>query len=429
MAAGVGDRRVVVTGMGIVSPLGITLDDVASSLQEGKSGISFSEDHAHYGLKSQVVGRPPLSDDELKELIPRKALRFIGPNAQYMFISLERAIADAGLEEKHYAGNPRCANITGQGGTSMADIAEADEAMQKHGPWADNKWGRKMGPYRVTRTMGSASSAVLSSWFKIQGPSYSLSAACSTGAHCIGHGMEQIQLDKVDISFVGAGEEIGWEFSSMFDAMGSLSSNFNETPSKASRPLDKNGDGFVFAGGGGMLVLEELEHAKARGAKIYAELVGYGSAADGFDVLNTSGVGCERSMRIALEMADSVAGAKPVDYVNMGATGVRANDEQEAEAVKRLFAEKGYRPYVGSTKSLSGNALAAAGVHEAIYALLMINGGFLARLTNVDDPIDAAQDMNLLVEGYSGPLQRVMLNSVGFGGTNASLVFDKWTGS
>merc|ERR1712032_430304 len=238
--------------------------------------------------------------------------------------------------------------------------------------------------------------------------------------------MEQIQLNKADIAFVGAGEEIGWEFSSMFDAMGSLSSNYNEEPAKASRPLDKDSSGFVIAGGGGTLVLEELEHAKARGAKIRAELVGYGASADGSDVLLSSGIGCERSMRIAMEMADSATGEKPIDYVNMGAAGVGASDMQELKALKRIFAERGYQPYVGSTKSLSGNALAAAGVHEAIYVLLMMNREFLARSVNLDDPIDAAEGMNLLVEGYTGPLRRVMTNSVGFGGTNASLIFDMW---
>mmetsp|Transcript_72885 Transcript_72885/g.170718 ORF Transcript_72885/g.170718 Transcript_72885/m.170718 type:complete len:492 (-) Transcript_72885:4-1479(-) len=418
------DRRVVVTGMGITSCLGNTLDEVADSLKEGKSGITFSEEYEKFGIKSQVRGKPDLTEAEIKELIPRKALRFMGKNAQFAYIALQRAIDDAGLKPEEYENNERCASILGQGGTSIVDVTEsvgfvADQVK---------RWPSKVGPYRVTRTMGSTVSAVLSSSFKLQGPSFSISSACSTGAHCIGVAMEQIQMNKADMAMAGAGENECWEFTAMFDCMGALSTKRNSEPTKASRAFDKDRDGFVIAGGGGMLVLEELEHAKARGAKIYGELTGYGANSDGYDVVAPSGVGGERCMKIAMSMADRIAGEKEVGYVNTHGTSTPVGDVQELGAVNRVFTEKGYQPYVGSTKSMSGHALGAAGVHEAIYSLLMMDRGFLAQSINIDDLVDEAEGMKILTERHDGGVARVASNSFGFGGTNACLVFDKYDG-
>lgn len=416
------ERRVVVTGMGITSCLGNTLDDVAENLKNGQSGITFSEEYEKLGIKSTVRGRPCLSPEEIKELIPRKTLRFMGPNAQFAYIALDRAIQDAGLKPEEYENNERCASILGQGGTSIRDITEscgfvADQVK---------RWPSKVGPYRVTRTMGSTVSAVLSSAFKLQGPSFSISSACSTGAHCIGVGMEQIQLNKADMAVAGAGENECWEFTAMFDCMGALSTKRNEDPTKASRAFDKDRDGFVIAGGGGMVILEELEHAKARGAKIYAELTGYGANSDGYDVVAPSGVGGEKCMKIALAMADEIGGQKEVDYVNTHGTSTPIGDVQELGAVKRVFEDRGYQPFVGSTKSMSGHALGAAGVHEAIYSLLMMQEGFLAQSINIENLVDEAEGMKILTERHDGGVARVASNSFGFGGTNACLVFDKY---
>lgn len=423
MQAVAGQRRVVVTGMGITSCLGNTLDDVSDSLREAKSGIAFSEEYAKLGIRSTICGRPNLTKEEIKELIPRKSLRFMGENAQYAYIALQRAFEDAKLPAEAYENNLRCASIIGQGGTSISDVVEAT------GYVADQvkRWASKVGPYRVTRTMGSTVSAVLSSYFKLQGPSFSISSACSTGSHCIGVGMEQIQLDKADMVVAGAGECESWEFTAMFDCMGALSTKRNDDPTKASRAFDKNRDGFVIAGGGGMLVLEELEHAKARGANIYAELVGYAANADGYDVVAPSGVGGENCMKLALAMADKIGGEKQVDYVNTHGTSTPVGDVQELAAIKRVFDEKGYQPFVGSTKSLSGHALGAAGVHEAIYTLLMADRGFLAESANIEDLVDEAEGMKILTKRHDGKVQRLMSNSFGFGGTNACLVFDRWT--
>jgi len=419
-----GERRVVVTGMGITSSLGSTLDEVAESLSEARSGIVFAEDYANYGIKSQVCGRPKITQEFLKEFIPRKAMRFMGPNAQYAYYALQNAIDDAALKPEEYEGNVRCASILGQGGTSIKDVTEAVDAIKAQ----HKRWPSKVGPYRVTRTMGSTVSAVLSSAFKLQGPSYSISSACSTGAHCIGVGMEQIQLNKVDMALVGAGENECWEFTAMFDCMGALSTKRNDDPTRASRAFDKTRDGFVISGGGGMLVLEELERARARGARIYAELVGYAANADGYDVVAPSGVGGERCMNLAIDMANQIGGERQIDYINTHGTSTPVGDIQELAAVKRVFAEQGYQPFVGSTKSLSGHALGAAGVHEAIYSLLMADRGFLAESANIEDMVDEADGMNILRQKHQGPIHRVMSNSFGFGGTNACLVFDKWTG-
>jgi len=423
LRAGLGDRRVVVTGMGITSCLGNTLDDVADSLQNSKSGIKFSEEYAKFGIKSQVCGRPDLTAADMKELIPRKSLRFMGPNAQFAYIALDRAIQDAGLEVDDYQGNPRCASILGQGGTSIRDVTEAVAAVESQ----VKRWPSKVGPYRVTRTMGSTVSAVLSSAFQLQGPSFSISSACSTGAHCIGVGMEQIQLNKADMALVGAGENECWEFTAMFDCMGALSTKRNDDPTKASRAFDKDRDGFVIAGGGGMVVLEELQHAKERGARIYGELVGYAANADGYDVVAPSGVGGENCMKLAMAMANNIGGEKPIDYINTHGTSTPVGDVQELGAVKRVFEPLGYSPFVGSTKSLSGHALGAAGIHEAIYCLLMANRGFLAESANIEDLVEEGEGLKILREKHEGQVQRVMSNSFGFGGTNACLVFDRWT--
>jgi len=408
--------------MGIVSCLGNTLDDVKSSLHTCSSGITFSDECAELGIKSQVRGKPDLDDADFKELIPKSSLRFCGTNAKYAYVAMDRAIEHSGLEPEAYQDNPRVAAIIGQGGTSIPDIVETVDAVSNQ----VKRWKNKVGPFRVTRSMGSTCSAVLATAFKVQGPSFSISSACSTGAHCIGTGFEQIQLGKSDIAFCGAGENVSWEFTSMFDCMGALSTTYNESPSTASRPFDKTRDGFVIAGGGGVVILEELEHAKARGAKIYAELVGYGANSDGYDMVAPSGVGGQRCMEIALSEAERIGGAKPVEYINTHGTSTPVGDVMELGAIKNLFEEKGYKPYVGSTKSLSGHALGAAGVHEAIYTLLMMNNDFMAESANINELVEEAEDMNILTERKDGEFHRAMSNSFGFGGTNCALVFDKY---
>jgi 3-oxoacyl-(acyl-carrier-protein) synthase len=411
-----GGRRVVVTGMGIVSCLGNTLEDVADSLKTASPGITYNEKYEQIGMKSHICGRPDIDTDEY---IDRKQGRFMGLNARYAYIAMSKAIEDAGLTTDMMA-SPRVAGILGQGGTSVADLAETLDAVAA-------KKLRRVGPYRVTRTMGSTVSAVLSTAFKLQGTSYSISSACSTGAHCIGVGMEQIQLDKSDIAFCGAGEAEDWGFSVMFDAMGALSTKYNDAPKTASRAFDVSRDGFVIAGGGGIVVLEELEHAKARGAKIYGEVVGYAANSDGYDMVAPSGEGGQRCMKLAMDMANNIGGEKDIEYVNTHGTSTPVGDTMELSAIKTVFEEKGYSPFVGSTKSLSGHALGAAGVHEAIYSLLMMKDGFLAESANINELVPEAEGMKILTERHDGDITRVMSNSFGFGGTNACLVFDKYT--
>mmetsp|Transcript_25694 Transcript_25694/g.37887 ORF Transcript_25694/g.37887 Transcript_25694/m.37887 type:complete len:475 (-) Transcript_25694:95-1519(-) len=418
-----GMRRVVVTGMGITSCLGNTLDEVKESLYNCKSGITFSDEYAELGIKSNVCGRPDLSDEDFKELIPKAALRFMGTNAKYAYIAMERAIEDAGLKPEDYEENPRVAGILGQGGTSIPDIVETVEAVQS----GAKRWKNKVGPFRVTRSMGSTVSAVLATRFKLQGPSWSISSACSTGAHCIGTGMEQIQLNKADIAFCGAGENESWEFTAMFDCMGALSTKRNDNPELASRAFDQDRDGFVIAGGGGVLVLEELEHAKARGAQIYAELVGYGANSDGYDMVAPSGVGGQRCMKLAMEQADQIGGKKKVDYINTHGTSTPVGDVMELAGVKTVFEGEGYNPHVGSTKSLSGHALGAAGVHEAIYTILMMKNEFMAESANIENLVEEAEGMSILTERKDGAFHRAMSNSFGFGGTNCALIFDKYS--
>merc|ERR1711966_96140 len=410
-----GLKRVVVTGMGITSCLGNDLDTVADNLKNAKSGIRYRQEFADFGIKSHVCGWPDLTEADYKEQIPRQTLRFMGDNAKYAYIALKNALKDAGLEEKDYQQNPEFASILGQGGTSLQDVVETADAVRSQAP----RWQNKVGPYRVTRSMGSTVSAVLSTAFKMQGPSFSISSACSTGAHCIGVGMEQIQLGKATYAACGAGENECYEFTAMFDCMGALSTKYNDTPEKASRAFDKDRDGFVIAGGGGMLILEEYEHAKARGAKIYAELVGYGANSDGYDMVAPSGEGGQRCMKMAMAMANELGGEKQVDYVNTHGTSTPVGDTMELNGIKTVFTEAGYQPYVGSTKSLSGHALGAAGVHEAIYSLLMMRDGFLAESANIKELVPEAEGMNILRKREEMPVQRVMSNSFGFGGTNA----------
>lgn len=415
-------KRAVVTGMGIVSCLGNTLEDVTKSLKDCEPGITFSEEFAELGIRSNVFGKPDLDDADFKELIPKTALRFMGTNAKYAYIAMDRAIQHSGLKPEEYQDNPRVAAIIGQGGTSIPDIVETVDAVQAGG----KRWKNKVGPFRVTRSMGSTCSAVLATAFKVQGASYSISSACSTGAHCIGTGYEQIQLGKSDIAFCGAGENVNWQFTSMFDCMGALSTSYNDSPKTASRAFDKTRDGFVIAGGGGVIVLEELEHAKARGAKIYAELVGYGANSDGYDMVAPSGVGGQRCMGLAIDEANRNAGEKEVEYINTHGTSTPVGDVMELGAIKTLFTEKGYQPNVGSTKSLSGHSLGAAGVHETIYTILMMDNDFMAESANVVDIVDEAEGMNILTARKDGAFKRAMSNSFGFGGTNCALVFDKY---
>ncbi|MEH6587624.1 MAG: beta-ketoacyl-ACP synthase I [Halioglobus sp.] len=403
-------RRVVVTGLGIVSCLGNDAEAVTKSLYEGKSGISTRQEHIDMGMRSHIAGSP---DIDTASLIDRKQRRFMGDAAAYAYISMQQAIVDSGLEDSDVS-NVRTGIIAGSGGASSASQTEAADILRDRGL-------RRVGPYRVTQTMGSTVSACLATPFKIKGVNYSISSACSTSAHCIGNAMEQIQLDKQDIVFAGGGEELHWTLSSLFDAMGALSTKYNDTPERASRAYDADRDGFVIAGGGGMLVLEELEHAKARGAKIYAELVGYGATSDGYDMVAPSGEGAVRCMQQALATVDG-----PVDYINAHGTSTPAGDIQELKAVKEVYAGSDQIPVVGSTKSLSGHSLGAAGVQEAIYSLLMQQNDFIAASANIENLDPEADGLPIARERIDNAnLQRVMSNSFGFGGTNASLVFQK----
>lgn len=402
-------RRVVITGMGVVSCLGNTLDEVSKSLREGRSGITFNPEYKELGFRSHVSAKPEI---DLAERIDRKLKRFMGNAAAYSYISMADAIADAGLEEKDVS-NVMTGIIAGSGGGSPEYQIETADLLR-------NKGVRRVGPYMVPRTMTSTVSACLATPFRIKGLNYSISSACATSAHCIGAGMEQIQMGKQDIVFAGGGEELHWGLSVMFDAMGALSTKYNDTPEKASRAYDIDRDGFVISSGGGMVVLEELEHAKARGAKIYAEVVGYGATSDGYDMVAPSGEGAERCMKMALSTVDG-----PVDYLNTHGTSTPAGDKAELGAVTNSFEQV---PAFSSTKSLSGHSLGAAGVHEAIYSLLMMRDGFLAGSANIENLDPAAEGLPVLRETEERQARRVMSNSFGFGGTNASLVFERYEG-
>ena len=405
-------RRVVVTGIGIVSSIGNNKNEVLDSLQSGRSGIRFNEEYAQMGFRSHVCG--PIEGLNLDALIDRKLRRFMGDTTAYNYVAMQEAVNDSGLTQDMIS-NPRTGLIVGSGGASTASIVQAADTAREKGV-------KKIGPYGVTKTMSSTTSAILGTAFKIKGVGYSISSACSTSAHCIGHGAELIQFGKQDIVFAGGGEEVHWTMSCLFDAMGALSSKYNETPEKASRPYDANRDGFVISGGGGLVVLEELEHAKARGAKIYAELVGYGATSDGYDMVAPSGEGAIRCMQQALSTIDT-----PVDYINAHGTSTPVGDTKELEAVRAVFGDN--IPTITSTKSVTGHALGAAGVCEAIYALLMQQAGFIAASANIDELDPQAVGVPIARERIdNAKLDTVMSNSFGFGGANATLVFRKFTG-
>ena len=401
-------KRVVVTGLGITSCLGLDAESVTESLRTGRSGIKFKQEYADMGFRSHIAGSV---DIDFKEYIDRKVLRFMGDAAAYAYISMQQAIADAGLTEDQVS-NPRTGLVMGSGGASSSNQVEAADIMRDKGL-------RRVGPYRVTQVMGSTTSACLATPFKIKGVNYSMSSACATSAHCIGNAMEQIQLGKQDIVFAGGAEEEHWTMSSLFDAMGALSTKYNDTPDKASRAYDADRDGFVIAGGGGVLVLEEYEHAKARGAKIYAELTGYGATSDGYDMVAPSGEGAIRCMQQATSTVNN-----PIDYINAHGTSTPVGDLAELGAIKAAFGDD--MPMVGSTKSLSGHSLGAAGVQEAIYSLLMMENDFIEASANVDNLDPEAEGVPIIRERKDNAgLKTIMSNSFGFGGTNACLVFEK----
>ena len=404
-------RRVVVSGLGIVSSIGNNNDEVAQSLRVGKSGITFCEEYRDRGFRSHVHGRPTI---DLDSVIDRKQRRFMGDGAAYNHIAMQEAIADSGLDDDAVS-NERTGLIMGSGGPSVRNLVlAADTARQRS--------ARKVGPFMVPRTMSSTNSATLATAFGIKGVNYSISSACATSAHCIGNAAELIQLGKQDMIFAGGGEELDWSMTVLFDAMPALSSNFNDNPEKASRAFDAKRDGFVMAGGGGVLVVEELEHAKARGAKIYAEIAGYGATSDGYDMVQPSGDGAVRCMRMAMDGLD-----QPVDYINTHGTSTPVGDVKELEALRDVFRTRNRIPAFNSTKSLTGHSLGAAGVHEAIYSLLMMERGFMCASANVDELDTAAEDMPIVLERQDDvQLNCVLSNSFGFGGTNATLVFKRY---
>ena len=401
-------NRVVVTGMGIVSSLGANKLEVLESLKSAKSGIAFSEKYKEMGLRSHVHGSIPEIDTS--EIIDRKMLRFMADAAIYNAVALDEAIKESGLSPEMIS-HERTGLIMGSGGASNQNVVESADILRERGI-------KRVGPYRVPRAMGSTTSACLSTLFKIKGINYSISSACSTSAHCIGNAMEQIQLGKQDVVFAGGGEELDWSLTMLFDAMGALSSKFNDSPSQASRAFDADRDGFVISGGGGALVLESLDHAQARGAKIIAELVGYGVTSDGHDMVAPSGEGAKRCMEIATA---SVNGA--IDYINAHGTSTPVGDVKELGAIKEVFGDN--IPLIGSTKSLSGHALGAAGVNESIYSLLMLQNNFVAESVNIENLDIEATGMPIVRETKDVKLSRVLSNSFGFGGTNACLVFEK----
>ncbi len=406
-------RRVVITGIGIVSPIGNNVTEVEDSLRAGRSGISFSEIYAENGFRSQVHGVPKI---DLAENIDKRQLRFMGPGAAFNFIAMEQAIADSGLEDGDVS-NERTGLVMGSGGPSTSNFFTAFETVKT------KKSPKRMGSFMVTRCMSSTNSACLATPFKIKGVNYSITSACSTSAHCIGNGTELIQFGKQDIVFAGGGEEIDWTLSCLFDAMGAMSSKYNDAPETASRTFDATRDGFVIAGGGGVVVLEELEHAKARGAKIYAEVTGYGATSDGHDMVAPSGEGGERSMRQAVA---TLPEGRKIDYINAHGTSTPVGDVTEVEAVRRVFG-KGSTPPMASTKSLTGHSLGATGVHEAIYSLIMMEKGFIAASANVKELDPAIEPEEIVTELRDGvELDSVLSNSFGFGGTNATLVMSKF---
>ena len=405
-------RRAVVTGLGIVSSIGNNRDEVVESLRAGRSGIVHSDVYQELGFRSHVHG--PINID-LDEAIDRKIKRFMGDGAAFNYLAMEQAIADSGLDESEVS-NFRTGLVMGSGGPSTSNLVEAADILRSKGV-------KKVGPYMVPRAMSSTNTACLATPFKIKGVNYTISSACATSAHCIGHAMELIQLNKQDVVFAGGGEELHWSMSVLFDAMGALSSKYNDSPATASRPYDATRDGFVISGGGGVLVIEELEHAKARGAKIYGELVGYGATSDGYDMVQPSGEGAVRCMQQAMATVDG-----KIDYINAHGTSTPVGDTRELEALRNVFGA-GNVPAVSSTKSLTGHALGAAGVNEAIYSLLMMQENFLSASANITELDPEANDVPIVREYRDNvTLNTIMSNSFGFGGTNATLIFQRYNG-
>ena len=403
-------RRIVITGMGIISSIGNSTEEVTKSLKNLSSGIRLNEVNKNMGLRSYISGN--VKNLNLKELIDRKTYRFMGDAAAYGYLSAQQAIKDSNLTQEDISNN-RTGLIMGSGGASSEDQIDSADILRK------DKL-KKIGPYRVTRAMGSTVSACLSTALKIKGINYSISSACSTSAHCIGSGMEQIKLDKQDIVIAGGAEAEHWGMTSLFDAMGALSTKYNEDPKAASRAFDKDRDGFVIAGGGGSLILEELEHAKNRGAPIYGELTGYSATSDGYDMVSPSGEGAYRCMEMALKMSSD----NNVDYINAHGTSTPLGDVSEVEAIQNLFGSK--IPFISSTKSLSGHSLGAAGVHESIFSLIMLREGFLTGSANIYNLDTAFQGVPILLKNKEILVEKVLSNSFGFGGTNACLVFEKY---
>ena len=399
-------RRVVVTGLGVVSSIGNNANEVLASLREAKSGVVAAPEYAELGFRCQVHAAPQI---EWEGLVDRRAARFLAPGTAYAHIAMEQAIADSGLEESEIS-NERTGLIVGSGGPSTRVIVEAAATTKERGP-------KRIGPFAVPKAMSSGPSAVLSTWFKIRGINYSISSACATSAHCIGAGAEQIQLGKQDIVFAGGCEELDWTLSNLFDAMGAMSSNFNDRPAVASRAYDKDRDGFVIAGGAGIVVLEEYEHAKARGAKIYGELIGYAANSDGYDMVAPSGEGAARCMKLAI----AETGGRTIDYLNPHGTSTPVGDSKEMGAVREVFGDKA--PLISSTKSLTGHSLGAAGAQEAIYSILMLKNGFAAESANIENLDPEFADLPILRQRSDKPLDTVMSNSFGFGGTNGTLIF------
>lgn len=404
-------KRAVITGIGVISSIGNNAEEVTAALKAGKSGLSYSEQFEEMGLRSRVWGDLKINP---AEHIDRKVLRFMGDAAAYAYLSMEQAIADSGLSEDQVS-NERTGIIVGTGGASSLNQVEAADTLRSKGV-------RRIGPYLVPRIMSSTASACLATPFKIKGVNYSISSACATSAHCIGNAVEQIQLGKQDVVFAGGSEELHWTLAMGFDGMGALSTKYNDDPTKASRTYDVDRDGFVISGGGGIVVVEELEHALARGAKIYAEIVGYGANSDGYDMVAPSGEGAVRCMKQALAEAEAV-GADPVQYLNTHGTSTPVGDTRELGAIRETFGDNA--PLISATKAMTGHALGAAGVHEAIYSLLMLEHGFVAPSINVDNLDPDAEGMPIVTECQEKALTTVMSNSFGFGGTNASLIFRK----
>ena len=401
-------RRVVVTGLGIVSSIGNNAHEVLASLREAKSGVIAAPEYAELGFRCQVHAAPQI---DWEAMVDRRAARFLAPGTAYAHIAMEQAIADSGLSEGEIS-HERTGLIVGSGGPSTRVIIDAAATTREKGP-------KRIGPFAVPKAMSSGPSAVLSTWFKIRGVNYSISSACATSAHCIGAAAEQIQLGKQDVIFAGGCEELDWSLSNLFDAMGAMSSNFNDRPSVASRAYEKNRDGFVIAGGAGILVLEEYEHAKARGAKIYGEIVGYAANSDGYDMVAPSGEGAARCMRLAM----AEAGNRTIDYLNPHGTSTPVGDSKEMGAVREVFGDKA--PMISSTKSLTGHSLGAAGAQEAIYSILMLNNDFAAESANIEELDPEFADLPILRQRADKPLETVMSNSFGFGGTNGTLIFSR----